>query len=425
MKLLLLHLSDIHIKGSTDRILKFSTEIAAATVPHLMDLSAVFIVVSGDIAYSGLQQEYLAAHSFLDAIRDSIRAETDAVVYYILVPGNHDCDFSGDQTIRDALIAAAQREPYSLSHAIIRECLKVQTNYAKFEHTCAPTKRVEVHPLWVSYEFDISGQRVVFDCLNSSWMSTLKEKQGQLVFPVEDLPTPTGRTDLRVAVLHHPLNWYGQPTYQAFRTFLRNLGQIVITGHEHHQTFGEILDAESSLSTYVEGGVLQEDGAKFHPTFNIIDVDLETAQYRCELGVWNGAMFLSKDVLAWQGFRRLPQNTNNEFGLTAEFEGVLSGTGAAFNHPAKRDLELADIYIYPDLRTTLESGKKLRETRSSEILRDDTLLRDGVLIKGEEKTGKSSLLYQLYRHFHSAGKLPLYLRGEDLRPTDRDLRKAV
>lgn len=65
MTALVLHLSDIHIKTSTDPILKRGKDIAASTFSSLPSASHVFIVVSGDIAYSGVKDEYNLAADFL------------------------------------------------------------------------------------------------------------------------------------------------------------------------------------------------------------------------------------------------------------------------------------------------------------------------------------------------------------------------
>ncbi len=53
MKAVLLHLSDIHIKTKKDPVLGVAKDIAACTYSSLPSTSRVFIVVSGDVAFSG------------------------------------------------------------------------------------------------------------------------------------------------------------------------------------------------------------------------------------------------------------------------------------------------------------------------------------------------------------------------------------
>lgn len=427
MKILVLHLSDIHFKSQSDPIMDRVKAIAATATPRIHSASAIFIVISGDISFSGLRIEYEAASAFLEKLKAKLTEEMEVPVNFILTPGNHDCDFSGDQSVRNALIGnVLQGGSGNPSSAIVSECVKVQQHFSEFRNAWGPDKKSLDEPLWVSYPFDIDGYRVVFDCLNVAWMSQLDEKQGQLIFPIEPFERlQAEQSHLRIAVLHHPLNWYGQKSYKPFRKFIRSLAQIVITGHEHEQNAGENLDAESEHSAYIEGGVLQaEDGHK-PPSFNIVELDLSEDHYLCEFHIWNGSIFEPQEAAAWQDYRPLPHKKSNELSLTKEFSKNLDDPGGAFIHPGKQDLNLSDIYVYPDLRHNEEEASKLKDTVSSGIFRAPSLLTSGILIKGDEKSGKTSLIYQLYKHFYDNGYAPLFLCGAILKPNSKELVQAV
>lgn len=427
MKILLLHLSDIHLKSRSNPIMDRARSISAATFSRIHSASAIFIVISGDVAFSGARNEYEAASAFLNELRTALTDEIDAPIHFILAPGNHDCDFSGDQSVRQALIdSVIQSKGSGLSSAIVGECIKVQQNFTEFRNTWGPDEKTVDEALWISYPFDIDGYKVSFDCLNVAWMSQLHEKQGQLIFPIEQFEHLKSQTvHLRIAVLHHPLNWYGQTTYRPFRKFIRSLAQIVITGHEHEQNIGENLDAESDHSAYIEGGVLQAEDVYTPPSFNIVELDLSEDNYSCELHTWNGSRFEPQEEAAWQNYRPLPHKRSNELSLTNEFSKKLDDPGGAFSHPGKQNPSLSDVYIFPDLRHNEEIAPKVKDTVNSGILRDFNLLSVGILIKGEEKTGKTSLIYQLFKYFYDNGYAPLLLRGTDLKPNDKELKKAI
>lgn len=354
-------------------------------------------------------------------------AETDSPIYFILVPGNHDCDFSGDQSVRQALIGTVlQKDGVGLTASIIAECVKVQRSFFEFRDTWASQEKALDDKLWVTYPFDVGGYKIVFDCINVAWMSQLHEQQGKLIFPVEPYEHLKGEpAQIRIAVLHHPLNWYHQATYRPFRKLVRTLAQIVITGHEHEQNVGEILDAESEQSTYVEGGVLQAHDHKTLPSFNLIELDLDEQKYACELYIWDGVLFAPQEIAAWQDYRPLPKKRRNELALSDEFSKQLDDPGGAFSHPGKQKITLSDVYVFPDLLHCGGHDPKIKETVSSGSLRDIQLLANGVLLKGDEKSGKTSLVYQLVRHFHDCGCAPLLLHGSTMRPTERDLGKAI
>lgn len=52
MSLVIIHLSDIHIKSDHDPILKESDNIASCAFASLADASHLILMVSGDIAFS-------------------------------------------------------------------------------------------------------------------------------------------------------------------------------------------------------------------------------------------------------------------------------------------------------------------------------------------------------------------------------------
>lgn len=427
MKILLVHLSDIHLKDRTDHVLSQVDAIAATATPRIHGAEAVFVVISGDIAFSGAREQYEIASGFLENLKTALAKEGDCPIYFILAPGNHDCDFSGEQSVRQALISTVlQKDGDNLSLAIMEECIKVQNNFMDFRDVWEPTDKLHADPLWVTYSFDIGGSKVLFDCLNVAWMSQLREEPGKLIFPIkryEHLRSEPAH--IRMLVMHHPLNWYGQASYRPFRTLVRSLGQIVITGHEHEQNIGENFDADSDKSAYVEGGVLQSHHHSEPPSFNLIEIDLAEQKYVCEMYSWTDGLFTRQEVAAWQDYRPLPAKRRSELVISEEFSELVDDPGGAFSHPGKQKITLSDIYIYPDLRCCRGHDPKLKDTVSSGVLRDYALLSQGVLLKGDERSGKTSLLYQLYRHFYDSGNVPLFLRGFELKPTQRDLRKAI
>ena len=63
-KILLLHLSDIHITDEQEPILKRAERIRKAVQNLEHGLDACFLVVSGDIAYFSTEEQYLLAADY-------------------------------------------------------------------------------------------------------------------------------------------------------------------------------------------------------------------------------------------------------------------------------------------------------------------------------------------------------------------------
>lgn len=423
MTALIVHLSDIHIKSATDPILKRAKDIAACTYVSLPSASTVFIVASGDIAYGGLSEQYELASSFLTDIRKHIEAEANVQVHFIVAPGNHDCDFERDNAARKSLIKGLmEASKPEIDDSVIAGCSNVQEAFFAFRNAIEADPNAEDDRLWRTRRFNVEGKEFIFDCLNISWVSQIKEEQGRLYFPQDRYLTKSmNDADVRIVVMHHPLNWFGQNAYRPFRAFIRKLANVIVTGHEHQGNVGENFDSESEASAYVEGCVLQGAHDLTDSAFNIVVIDTDQGQYRSVRHAWMGGRYEPTDEGSWADYRDLPAKRQNPFQIQKAFLEMLEDPGAFFRHPSGVGLCLADMYIYPDLKHIGARDEKVGFVSSSKLLNPE-MTASGVLVEGEEKFGRTSLLYQLFAQYHDRGYVPLLLRGKNLR---KHLEKGV
>lgn len=422
-KLMLLHLSDIHIKTSSDGILARAANIASATYPRLPEVHTVALVVSGDIAFSGTSGEYELAITFINQIKDTIQAESPRVRVEVLVcPGNHDCDFNLHDDTRDAVLSKIRTlEGIRPSQSLIKTTTSVQDEFFTFRDQISKYKWDHDDQLSWQTTISIGSHRIGFRCLNIAWMSELKEKQGTLVYPPSAvMPFGfDGKTDLAVTLLHHPFNWLGQSTYRQFQTIVKRESHLIFTGHEHFQNVIETNDLRSSSSVSIEGGVLYEATNPDVSTFNIVIVDLASKQYLMELFIWNGSHYLPQvDDGEWGSLRALPTKGRPTYDLQSEFAKSLEDPGANFSHSAKKNLEIDDVFVWPELRL-LDDPAPIKKQVSGAYLEDADNLNGGVFLKGDEKSGKSTLLRQYFKSYYNRGFLPLYLHASWLTKSHR------
>ncbi len=428
MTAVVLHLSDIHIKSDSDPILKKGKDIAACVFSSLPCASHVFIAVSGDIAFSGKEQQYAYANHFFKDIENTIRAECSCPVSFIVVPGNHDCDFEKNTGVREIVVnSLEQQDSPQVDAAIVETCTSIQNNFFQFRNELENCPDAEDDRLWRTTRFEIEGKSLTFDALNVSWVSKLKEDPGRLYFPIDKYAhKATEQTDVRIIIIHHPLNWFNQSIYRPFRGFVRKLANIVISGHEHQGNVGVVTEAETISSAFVEGCALQGDNDLTKSAFNVVVLDLAGAQFSSTQYEWNGASYLATEEGSWADYQDLPLKLSNPFTLTDDFQASLDDPGAFFRHPAKVNIGLSDIFVYPDLRKVGTTDERRRVFINSSRLRTPDAIGDGVLIEGEEKSGGTSLLHQLYRHYYDTGFVPLLLKGKDLKKTnDTDIDSLI
>lgn len=432
MSVIILHLSDIHIKNSNDPILAKGEAIARCIYEQLANASNLIILISGDIAFSGNSEQYALAKKFLEDIQIEIEQEKELPITYILAPGNHDCDFSLDNKVRKIVVKNLQSETNpEVDIDIIEACTDIQKSFFEFRDDIEANQTVSDDRLVRETSIEVNGKKINFIALNVSWISEIHEQPGFMHFPVRNYEHLLyDRDGLELVVLHHPLNWFNQSTYRPFREFVKKKGDIIISGHEHIGNVGKINDAESGASAFVEGCVLQEGKILNESAFNIVEIDLESSQFSSTKYQFLENSYRPREEGSWSSFHNLSTKANNEFDITETFLERLDDPGALFRHPSKTELKLDDIFIFQDLKSVLSSDDKRRTHVSSQKLLSLSLGQNGLFLEGEEKVGKTSLLYQLFLRFHEQGKLPVYIHGDQInkhhpREIDQLIKKAV
>lgn len=429
MSVVILHLSDIHLKNSNDPILLKGEAIARCTYEKLPNATNLIILISGDIAFSGKSDQYALAKKLLEDIQVEVEQEKELPITYVIAPGNHDCDFDLDNSVRKRIIKTLQNECNPEVDAdIIKICTEVQKPFFQFRDEIEDNKNVIDDKLVRETYIIVDRKRINFLALNVSWVSEINEQQGFMHFPTGNYEKLlSDENDFDFVVLHHPLNWFNQSTYRHFREFVKKKGDIVISGHEHIGNVGTINDSESGASAFVEGCVLQESDNLKESSFNIIEIDLESSQFSSTKYQFSDDTYTPKEEGSWRSFHNLPTKANNDFDISEAFLEKLDDPGGLFRHPSKTELKLDDIFIYQDLKSApTANGGKRRSHVSSQKLLSLAFNKNGIFLEGEEKVGKTSLLYQLFLRYHEKGKLPLYINGEQInKPDSSNIEKLI
>lgn len=411
MTIAILHLSDIHIKNSSDPILQNGDKIAACVYTSLPPASHVFIVISGDIAFSGKKTEYQVAANFLKKIKENIEKERNLPIRFIIVPGNHDCDFAQNTSSRRLVIQNLQNDKQpsiDIDNDLIDVCTKVQEPFFEFQKEL---EEMDVEDkLWRTFKATIGNKVISFESLNFSWMSSLKENPGTLYFPIDRYKNKnTNDVDVRLVILHQPPNWFKQSVYRDIRRFIRKISDITISGHEHQGGAGQVSEEESGASIFIEGCPLQNEPNLSDSSFNLLILDLENPHLERTEYCWNGSMYTSKKPHSY----KLPTKTKNIFSLTDSFQTILDDPGAFLKHPGTEKINLSDIFVYPDMKPDNKDNQKPKYINSVN-LRNPEITAKGVLIRGDEKVGSTSLMLQLYKWYYDHNFIPIFIKGKDL-----------
>jgi len=423
MKLVIVHLGDIHFRTRNDvcirRVDKLANAINFAHDPS----DKLLFAVTGDIANSGSQEEYSVARDFFRPLFLSLGVDphNDAV----LIPGNHDCDFRTVGDLRPQLLEQIKAlDTVDANGEIAGALLQVQSNFFNFQ---AELTTQEISPesrLYFSRKFEVDGKILEFRCFNSAWLSTRHEDPGTLRFPQSTIKAASMRTDsdVVISVVHHPSNWLNPAVHNLFQTSVRQNSDFLITGHEHI-TGGEIVTPLSGTSLiHFESGPFQPIDSG-ESEFGILHVDFENRRWKHDNYRWSHGAYVRLRDEPWNDlFDKSLRSASLQ--LTSAFTAKLNETGSGFLHPRQHHLTLSDIYVYPDLKRRAISRKLLtsddlpEEIPSNEV--PQNLLRaKQVAVAGPNDSGKTALGKMLFMDANSKyGKSCLLLDAVDFKGKD-------
>ncbi len=131
MKIAILHLSDLHMSSANaDWLMKKINQIVAAVWNDYYDCGKIIIVVSGDIANAGTEEEYGYAKQFFRALLKEFAvrglANKELENKIICVPGNHDCNFNKEDVARNMLLGGMRSNPTAVENSVYDSVSAVQ-----------------------------------------------------------------------------------------------------------------------------------------------------------------------------------------------------------------------------------------------------------------------------------------------------------
>lgn len=287
MPVVFLHLSDIHFgqeKGghvvTHEDVRERLIDDVALLVQKLPTGRADGIIVSGDVAYAGLKEQYVAAGKWLDRLATAAGCKITNIQ---VVPGNH--DINRDDICRSSEMMLAEisekgepRLDYFLELEKDREVF-----YGKFEsfrefaesYDCpldryggtAGERAVELAP----------GRTLRFIGLNSALCCAKKDEKGKLLLGARQRTLPRRVGEELVVISHHPLPWLRDS--EEARQYVRSRARVFISGHEHTPQIAlDPVRAGCDLLIIAAGAAIPPVADdEFTFTYNVLEFDWDQA----------------------------------------------------------------------------------------------------------------------------------------------------
>lgn len=281
MSISFIHLSDIHFgqeRTTGDLITHDDVKqyLIKDARKQASGLNIIGIIVTGDIAYSGKNDEFKEAGKWLDDLSDAVGcASTDVQV----VPGNHDIDrneiSTGCRLMIKEVVENGEEilDGYLDNPADCEELYRKLRSYLSFAegYNCHLDKKGGIAS---NKTFRLApDRRLRFVGMNSAIMCYGSENESDLVLGARQRVLHNEKGEEVVVLCHHPLHWFKDS--EKARNYIRNRARVLLTGHEHTPTatVDNVKGGCDLLSLASGAAVPPKADEEYRYTYNILTFD--------------------------------------------------------------------------------------------------------------------------------------------------------
>lgn len=345
---------------------------------------------------------------------------------YIVVPGNHDCNFDNDSQSRRLTIGSlrSNRDIELKDDSVIKTLCGIQDEFFSFLETLSNTKYEGPNRLSYEYQFPLDKSNIIFRCYNTTWINDKENKKGTIIFPIKNLRQRSNATDIVCSVFHHPYLWFDVENGREFRRFIEQNSDIILTGHEHELDQISQRKISGTENVFLCGGRLQGDHSS-DSKFQVQIIDTDNGNTQCVQFSWIGNKYTETKKSEQKLMLRQDIDT---YLNTPQFIDYLNDPGIIFVNQETRDLKLDDIFTYPDVRL-LDASATASDIHYT-VIRGDRLLdyfmeKKRIAVFGSDRSGKTVLLKSLYKDMQDTGLVPLLIESEEILSQRYDATKII
>lgn len=393
MKLLFLHLSDLHLKKNA--IINEKVDRIVDAVRSIKTIDKYVVICSGDLAYSGSFDEYKSVKIFFGKLIEEIRKLRNQFIPLYLVPGNHDIYFPSNARGSSKILEYYEAD--DVENAYENE-LKMQDgffNYAAYKGCFVRNRVLDTRIL------NCENLNIQINLINTTPFSTLKPDNKELHYLPDKYLYELIKKDsaeLAISIMHHSTEWFHHKTKISLEMRLNADTDIVFQGHDH-----QVSGTQNNNMVIFKGG--EFSGEITHKsTFSIVVLNTENLD-------------LTNAIFEWD-------ETNAMFCKVGKEEKCKIRSKSAKLYPKPEFIEsllkddnnissnVLDYFVFPKLQHDKRNTHDEGEIISEQELWENIANQKTINICGRDGNGKSTLLKHLYIQCLSRQMLPLFLDRE-------------
>lgn len=396
-QLCIVHLTDFHFGEELQVNYQNRANDILETVKNSIKSGTVLLLVTGDVARTGKENEYQSAAIFFDYLIEQLNQLEYQLKVYIL-PGNHDLQSPCEST---ECFSGAQ---YNLDIEKMASFYEFASKYNNGFVLGQPEPIV----------FEVKGTQVSVSGFNSAPFSTLAgDDKGfhLLKAPECDLLGNTPDSGLHIFASHHGPEWFRDNERLSLEKMLSNSFDFAFTGHEHMGQSRCVGGLAGESCIVVRGGTysLCDDDESSYKIVLIRFGELGSYRFSERVYGWEASAQVHTLIDEKRSYRRYIKS-KSYFRPQPEFVNEL------FKSESNPKESFKDSFVFPSLKEEVV-GTKDGELRINdqkaitdihsfmELLFDAKTLE----IHSDIRAGKSSLLKAIYRESLAMGYSPLLL----------------
>lgn len=423
-----LHLSDLH--WDSDRRAD-SLMVVNALVDDLRTSQAKglfspdFVVFSGDLVNSGEAFDQFS-EAYAALIKPVLKTLSLPDNRFFIVPGNHDIS---RKTVRDTSYVQVGLKEQLKSVDIVNKfidglnmgsaanlpALERTSNYYKFidgvthdVHTSSPLLRTFLR--------DVRGLKVGIACFDTAWRTTGEPDdidRGRLLLgerSVDQAIADLATADVRLAIMHHPLEWLADFDEIAVSSRLSANFDAMFCGHMHRALPQTRTTAQGTAILSQTGSVY--NGRRWFNGYQVMKLHIAEADCEFIVRSWYDSprrVFDTAVNVNTDGRVSFPYSAQKKTDEHAIVEGFLRNNRASIRQAASDQFNMLDsgtmpnvdvkeTFIVPPLSIRIKkdgADNPGPSTDNHEDITAEAILRssDSFIIAGGREAGKTSLLH--------------------------------
>ena len=345
----ILLLSDIHfIHCEDDENIYRSLETAfVEAMDDVRDSGGVNqILICGDIANKGQENEYQTAEAFLKRVFERLGCDEKQTQVYV-VPGNHDINRNTNMATRLAwrstLLDPLKADDFikNAKHVELDTLKMIYSPFSAFHkfanaHSCLDGIAEAIFLGEPNFEFKsfrkevklgvLDNYVVKLHCLNSALLCDkddvndprdIQPNEHKLFIPKSAYNPDTPSTTVNISMMHHPHAWFENE--KDLRIEFDHKFKLQIYGHVHTQSVTQDEKGKSSIRLQVGSLHPGQEGNPevYPPLYNILELDIVKNELKVKVMCysWDGEQFNENKGFSYQGkvaLRKKKSRTANQ-----------------------------------------------------------------------------------------------------------------